>query len=60
MPPPGGSRRRPDQTSEILRLKKVGCGSKRIARELGISRNTVKDYVAAGGCRLEPRVPSYL
>jgi transposase len=39
----------PDDVSAILRLNELGWGSKRIARELGISRNTVKDYVAAGG-----------
>jgi predicted transcriptional regulator len=39
----------PDDVSAILRLNELGRGSKRIARELGISRNTVKDYVAAGG-----------
>lgn len=39
----------PDEVSAILRLNELGWGSKRIARELGISRNTVKDYVAAGG-----------
>ena len=27
----------------------LGRGAKRIARELGVSRNTVKDYIAAGG-----------
>ncbi|MGY4353044.1 transposase [Bradyrhizobium sp. GM7.3] len=39
----------PDEVSAILRLNQLGWGSKRIAGELGISRNTVKDYVAAGG-----------
>ncbi|MCK1491936.1 transposase, partial [Bradyrhizobium sp. 180] len=39
----------PDEVSAILRLKELGWGSKRIAGELGISRNTVKDDVAAGG-----------
>ena len=39
----------PDDVSAILRFNELGRGSKRIARELGISRNTVKDYVAAGG-----------
>lgn len=37
----------PDEVSAILRLNELG-GSKRITRELGISRNTV-NYVAAGG-----------
>ena len=39
----------PDEVSAILRLNELGWGSKRIARELGVSRNTVKDYLAAGG-----------
>ena len=39
----------PDEVSAILRLNELGWGSKRIARELGISRNTVKEYIAAGG-----------
>ena len=30
-------------------LNELGWGAKRIARELGVSRNTVKDYIAAGG-----------
>jgi transposase len=41
--------REPEEVSAILRLNELGSGSKRIARELGISRNTVKDYIAAGG-----------
>lgn len=39
----------PDEVSAILRLNELGWGSKWIARELGISRNSVKDYVGAGG-----------
>ena len=39
----------PDEVSAILRLSELGWGSKRIARELGIGRNTVKGYIAAGG-----------
>jgi len=33
----------------MLRLKKLGWGSKRIARELGCSRATVKRYLQQGG-----------
>ena len=33
----------------LLRLRALGWGSKRIARELGISRGTVERYVEAGG-----------
>ena len=39
----------PEAVSAILRLRELGWGSKRISRELGISRNTVKEYLAAGG-----------
>ena len=39
----------PEEVSAMLRLKELGWGAKRIAQELGISRNTVKDYIAAGG-----------
>ena len=33
----------------MLALQAKGWGAKRIARELGVSRNTVKRYLAAGG-----------
>jgi transposase len=39
----------PDAVSAILRLSELGWGSKRISQELGISRNTVKEYIATGG-----------
>jgi orotate phosphoribosyltransferase-like protein len=39
----------PEEVSAMLRLKELGWGAKRIARELRVSRNTVKDYIAAGG-----------
>ncbi len=39
----------PEEVSAMLRLKELGWGAKRIARELGVSRNTVKDYIAVGG-----------
>lgn len=39
--------REPEEISAILRLNELGWDSKRIARELGISRNTAKDYIAA-------------
>ncbi len=41
----------PDDVAEMLRLKACGWGVKRIARELGCSHHTVKDYVAAGGMK---------
>ena len=39
----------PEEVSAMLRLNELGWGARRIARELGVSRNTVKDYIAAGG-----------
>src|SRR4051794_17863230 len=41
--------RTPDEVAVMLRLKALGWGAKRIAAELGCSKNTVKRYVAAGG-----------
>lgn len=38
--------RTPDDVSAMLRLRALGWGTKRIAAELGCSRNTVKRYVA--------------
>src|SRR5262245_11089181 len=39
----------PEDVARMLALQQVGWGSKRIARELGVARNTVKRYLAAGG-----------
>lgn len=39
----------PEAVSAMLRLKELGWGTKRIARELGVSRGTVKRYLEAGG-----------
>jgi transposase len=39
----------PSAVTTIIRLGQLGWGSKRIARELGVARNTVRRYVAAGG-----------
>lgn len=39
----------PAEVSAIVRLNELGWGSRRIARELGVSRNTVKSYIEAGG-----------
>src|ERR1700720_4416505 len=41
----------PGAVSALLRLKELGFGTRRIARTLGISRNTVKSYIEAGGWR---------
>jgi transposase len=39
----------PDELGAMLRLHRLGWGTKRIAAELGCSRTTVKRYVEAGG-----------
>lgn len=48
----GGLRREamlePDEVTAMLRLRKLGWGSKRLAREFGCSRTTVKRYLATG------------
>jgi hypothetical protein len=41
----------PDDVAAMLRLKSLGWGAKRIARELGCGHHTVKGYLAAGGIR---------
>lgn len=45
----GERMRTPDEVAAMLRLKGLGWGRKRIARELGCSRNTVRRYVEAQG-----------
>jgi len=49
--PRGQEMKTPDDVAAMLRLKECGWGLKRIARELGCSHHTVKQYVAAGGPR---------
>jgi len=39
----------PEDVQVMLRLHALGWGTRRIARELGVSRNTVKHYVRQGG-----------
>ena len=39
----------PDEVRVMLELHRRGWGSRRIAQELGISRNTVRRYLRAGG-----------
>jgi transposase len=39
----------PDEVASMVRLHQLGWGTRRIAEELGCSRNTVKRYLAAGG-----------
>ena len=41
--------REPEEVAAMLALQAKGWGARRIARELGVSRNTVKRYLAAGG-----------
>lgn len=43
--------RTPDEVSAMLALKARGWGSKRIAHELGCSRNTVRRWLSEGGWR---------
>src|SRR4051794_41577483 len=45
----GDEMRTPDEVAAMLRLKALGWGIKRIARELGCSHMTVRRYVAQGG-----------
>ena len=42
---------RPEDVAAMLRLHALGWGSKRIARELNCSRNTVRRYLRQGGWR---------
>jgi len=41
--------RTPEDVAVMLRLQEQGWGAKRIAQELGISRNTVRRYLRQGG-----------
>jgi transposase len=45
----GDEMRTPDEVAAMVRLSKLGWGTKRIAAELCCSRNTVKRYLAAEG-----------
>lgn len=45
----GDEMRTPDEVAAMLRLKALGWGIRRIARELGCSHMTVRRYVAEGG-----------
>jgi transposase len=44
----GDEMRTPDEVAAMARLRALGWGTKRIARELGIARNTVRRYLAKG------------
>ena len=43
--------RTPDDVDRMLQLHALGWGVKRIARELGCAKNTVKKYVGQGDWR---------
>ena len=45
--PRGETMLAPDEVAAMVRLHGLGWGSKRIAGELGCSRNTVKRYLKA-------------
>ncbi len=45
----GEEMRTPDEVAAMLRLWSLGWGAKRIAKELEVSRNTVKRYIESGG-----------
>jgi len=45
----GESVREPDEVAAMLKLHEKGWGAKSIAREFGVSRNTVKRYLSQGG-----------
>lgn len=47
--PRGDRMRTPDEVGAVMRLRALGWGSKRISRELGLARNTVRRVLAAGG-----------
>jgi len=49
--PRGQAMKTPDDVAEMLRLRACGWDLKRIARQLGCSHHTAKDYVAAGGVK---------
>jgi len=39
----------PDEVAAMVRLHEMGWGAKRLAREFGCARNTVRRYLRAGG-----------
>jgi transposase len=41
--------REPEEVAAMVRLHELGWGAKRIARELQVSKNTVKRYLSQGG-----------
>ncbi len=52
----------PEDVQAMLKLASLGWGAKRISRELGCCRNTVRSYLRQGGwqsCQ-SPRRPCHL
>ena len=49
--------REPEEVVAMLRMHRLGWGSKRIAAQLGCSRNTVKRYLRLGGWRASRMPP---
>ena len=47
----------PEEVSAVLMLHQLGWGSRRIAQALGMSRNTVRRYVAQGAWQAYRRPP---
>ena len=45
----------PEDVQAMLKLASLGWGAKRISRELGCSRNTVRSYLRQGGWLTLPR-----
>jgi hypothetical protein len=42
----------PDEVAAMVRLHELGWGAKRLAREFGCARNTVRSYLGGAGRRL--------
>ena len=48
---------KPEEVEAMLKLHRLGWGKKRIAREWGCSKNTVKRYIEAQGWMAYRRAP---
>jgi transposase len=48
---------KPEEVEAMLKLHRLGWGKKRIAREFGCSKNTVKRYIEAAGWMAYRRAP---
>ena len=45
----GGEMLQPDEVAAMVRLHELGWGAKRLSKEFGCARNTVRRYLRAGG-----------